>query len=261
MIYRGRIVGIGRTEKGEEAIVYAVSGRSPPSQYRRLEKHSVVPGVVRVRCFIPPHVPPEEADKIRQQQEADRPNIEYSAIMAGKGVIVVSNGKQTDTVYSYISIVPVENHEEAIDTAMSDWGPERDREHTPRIAGVVDDYWFDSFLSIIVKDGKPLRWECNIDEFSEGRFEMLSTYAGKEGTPNIVLPVEWNSCFTLDLHGATAQELAENLYRWLFKNSAPEGMDMDTTDPLELQRNFAVGAAAVVNKTGRTVDIGIKNKW
>jgi len=90
MTYPGRIIIIGTSLNGQRVVLYAITGRSPSSQARRLEIDTA-----RGKVFVRPT--DEETLK------TGNPDLlVYPAIICGTG-IAVSNGTQTEAVFSCLA--------------------------------------------------------------------------------------------------------------------------------------------------------------
>ena len=120
MAYPGRLILLGKDASGRSVIVlYAVTGRSPSSQARRL-----------VRDGRAVWTRPTDPEVLK----TGRPDLlVYPAIMIGRG-IAVSNGRQTADIDPDGDGGPVET----LERGLKDWSYEPDAPiHTPRISGCV----------------------------------------------------------------------------------------------------------------------------
>ena len=140
MSYIGRVVGVGATKDGNPVLLYGLSGRSPPSRARIAVVHGS-------RVAIEPY------GEMTPEQMSEAQRLVYDAIMISNtsAIGVVSNGKQTGSIYrGYMRkhdasgrvmkdvSVPTTN---SINRALKRWGHEGkagDRYRTPRTAGMPD---------------------------------------------------------------------------------------------------------------------------
>jgi IMP cyclohydrolase len=122
--YPGRQLFIGTTLSGNPAVVYLVTGRSPASRERKATTgdNGVIIGPIGNQLY----------DPLRHYT-----GVKYDP---ASGVMVVSNGIQTDAVfetykllYNTNSIPSKDFMEKLLDGAQA----EPDSLHTPRIAGVI----------------------------------------------------------------------------------------------------------------------------
>jgi IMP cyclohydrolase len=203
--YPGRLIVIGAApEGGQVAILYAITGRSPSSQARRLVLRG---GGIWVE-------PTDEATL--RQGHVDL--LVYPAVLFGPAGIAVSNGKQTTDVYDRLTAAagPVP----ALAAALASWDFEPDAPiFTPRISGCL--VGGAAGLSVLRRgpSGETLRnyFEAPLRP-GEGR--LVSTYEGPNADP---LPVFRGEPRFVDLSGATAAETAEAAYRSL--GPEPSGKD------------------------------------
>ncbi len=166
--YPGRLIIIGRDPSGENLIiVYAITGRSPSSQARRID-------VTAEGAWVTP------TDK-EILKEAKSELLIYPAILYGRG-IAVSNGRQTSDIKDALSrdLDPVD----ILSSSLSQWDYEPDAPtFTPRISGcVLPDG--KAALSIIKRkeQGSSSRSYFKIPMLpSKGK--MISTYSGINRDP------------------------------------------------------------------------------
>ncbi|MBN1982656.1 MAG: hypothetical protein JW795_14070 [Chitinivibrionales bacterium] len=127
--YPGRGIIIGRSEEPDQLIqVYWIMGRSENSRNRVFERED---SSVRTRAF--------DATKL-----TDPTNIIYYPIRTCATHHIVSNGDQTDTIYTYL-----ENGGTFQDACMSRQFEADAPHYTPRIAGIVDSRRDGCILSIL----------------------------------------------------------------------------------------------------------------
>jgi len=203
MEYPGRIIAIGRDASDRfDVIVYAVTGRSPSSQARRLEKV----GDTIVTTPTDPEV-----------LKTGNPDLlVYPAIVCA-GRVAVSNGKQTEDL-AKATAVPLAA---ALEEALAGWSFEPDDPiFTPRISGLLGSSGRAALSSIKrAADGtaRRLYYEWMLQP---GRAEMIATYAGPNRNP---LPVFAGEPLPLRLVEHSAEAAAAAFYEAL----GPEGRTGD----------------------------------
>jgi IMP cyclohydrolase len=203
--YPGRLIVIGAAPAGGQVVIlYAITGRSPSSQARRL--------VLRDGGIW---VEPTDESTLRQ---GNVDLLVYPAVLFDRAGIAVSNGKQTADVRDRLAAgrgpVP------ALAAALASWDFEPDAPiFTPRISGCLAGGA--AGLSVLRRgpSGETLRnyFEAGLRP-GEGR--LVSTYDGPNADP---LPVFHGEPRFVDLAGATAAEAAEAAY--LSLGPEPSGKD------------------------------------
>ncbi len=228
MPYPGRTIIVGAGPDGQRGVLYAITGRSPSSQARRL-----VIDEQEQKIFVRP----TDEDTLK----TGNPDLlVYAAIMCGTGGIAVSNGKQTGDVFkalqtkSRVSLV--------MPTGLAEWEYEPDEPNwTPRISGCIAE---SAALSVLkrAEDGTVIR---NTFEFPliTGQGRMVSTYTGVNVNP---LPSFAGEPIEVALPFANAREAAEGLYEAL---APAAGAD-----------DFRVTAAAAFIGSDGTVNLFVKNR-
>jgi IMP cyclohydrolase len=228
MPYPGRTVIVGAGPDGQRGVLYAITGRSPSSQARRL-----VIDKKEQKVFVRPT--DEETLK------TGNPDLlVYAAIMCGAGRIAVSNGKQTGDVFKALQGGSCAAG--VLQTGLADWEYEPDEPNwTPRISGCIAE---NAALSVLkrAENGDVIR---NTFEFPliAGQARMVSTYTGVNTNP---LPSFAGEPIVLELSFASAREAAEGLYAAL---APAEGAD-----------DFRVTAAAAFIATDGAVSLYVKNR-
>jgi IMP cyclohydrolase len=193
--YPGRLIIIGATgEAGRAAIVYAITGRSPSSQARKLVHRD---GGIWVQ-------PTDE--KALKTGNVDL--LVYPAVLIAGGGIAVSNGKQTADVARRIGAGP--GPVSVLASALAGWDYEPDGPiFTPRISGCLAGNA--AGLSVVRRgpSGETLRNNFEVGlRAGEGR--LVSTYEGPNADP---LPVFRGEPRFVGLAGTTAAEAAAAVYR------------------------------------------------
>jgi len=166
--YPGRIIIIGRDIAGKnEVVIYAITGRSPSSQARKMElKDDSI------------WATPTDEETMKK---GDLDLLVYPAILLSNG-IAVSNGKQTTDIKTCLG--QSQNPAELLKLALNEWDYEPDAPiFTPRISGCILPQKR-AALSIIKRapDGSSIR---NIFEIplKAGKGKMISTYEGEGKDP------------------------------------------------------------------------------
>jgi hypothetical protein len=166
MIYPGRLLALGRDRAGEHHIVlYAITGRSPSSQARRLEEEN---GAVWTK--------PTDLETLKK---GNPELLVYPAIVFSRG-IAVSNGRQTSDIDPAASAGAIS----ALDAGLRTWTYEPDAPiHTPRISGCISPSG-SAALSLLKRgpDGELLRSFHEL-ALRPGRGAFVSTYAGDNREP------------------------------------------------------------------------------
>ncbi|MDF0663346.1 IMP cyclohydrolase [Rhizobium sp. BC49] len=119
-MYVGRIVGVGRTRKGDLVAAYRVSSRSFPN--RNAEKLGNSVQII---------AQPESADAA-----SDSPYIAYECLIWNDHFAVVSNGTHTRPIYERLKAGNAPR--DAIASVLVGLDREFDQHDTPRICGLVD---------------------------------------------------------------------------------------------------------------------------
>jgi IMP cyclohydrolase len=203
--YPGRLIVIGAAPQGGRAvIVYAITGRSPSSQARKLVRRD---GGVWVE-------PTDEATLKQGNVEL----LVYPAVLFGPSGIAVSNGRQTGDVRDRLDTgtAPVA----ALAAALAGWDFEPDAPiFTPRISGCLAAAG--AGLSVIRRgpSGESLKSFFEVG-LRPGEGRLVSTYEGPNADP---LPVFRGEPRFVALAGASAAETAEAAYREL--GPGPAGKD------------------------------------
>jgi len=204
--YPGRLIIIGAPrDSGEAVIVYAITGRSPSSQARKLVLRD---GGIWVQ-------PTDEATL--RQGNVDL--LVYPAVLFGPAGVAVSNGKQTTDVIHRLA--PGVDPVSALSKALAAWDFEPDAPiFTPRISGCLAGAA--AGLSVLRRgpSGETLRSYYEVG-LRPGEGRLVSTYEGPDADP---LPVFCGEPRGIGLAGASAAETAESAYAGL--GPAPAGKDL-----------------------------------
>jgi IMP cyclohydrolase len=119
-MYVGRIVGVGRTPEGRQAVAYRISSRSFPNRAAKQSGRSVQ---------IVPHAGSLDA-------ASDSPYIAYECIVWNDQFAVVSNGTHTRPIFERLKAGNTPR--DAILTVLTGLDREFDDYDTPRICGLLD---------------------------------------------------------------------------------------------------------------------------
>jgi IMP cyclohydrolase len=223
--YPGRLIAMGLASAGARAvIVYAITGRSPSSQARRL--------VLRDHGIW---VQPTDEDVLKT---GNVDLLVYPALLFERAGIAVSNGKQTadirDGLASGAGPVGV------LAEALSAWDYEPDAPiFTPRISGCL--VRGSAGLSLVRRggSGEPLRSYFEVP-LREGEGRLVSTYEGPNRDP---LPSFAGEPRRVALAGGNARETAETVYREL--------------GPILPEKDFRVAVACVMASLSRPDDLDV----
>ena len=227
MVYPGRCIIIGKSPGGCAVVMYAITGRSPSSQARKLE---IDEGAQKI------FVRPTDEDTLK----TGNPDLlVYPAIICGSG-IAVSNGKQTEDVFKFLGSAA--SPAEILLKSQRSWEYEPDAPNfTPRISGCIAG---GAGLSVLKRaaDGSVLRNFFEIP-LIPGKGKMIATYTGANENP---LPSFSGEPLDIDLPWASAEEAAQALYEAL--GPEPGGTD------------FRVAAACAFADAGRAISLKVKNR-
>ncbi len=195
--YPGRLIALGRAASGGRAVVvYAITGRSPSSQARKLVFRDA--GI---------WVQPTDEDVLKK---GNVDLLVYPAALFAKRGIAVSNGKQTGDVLARLAAGgdPVA----VLTEALSRWDFEPDAPiFTPRISGCLSAG--QAGLSLVRRgpDGATLRTAFDVP-LRDGRGRLISTYQGPNRDP---LPSFEGQPREILIPGASAPETAVAVYEAL----------------------------------------------
>ena len=192
--YPGRIIIIGRDITGKnEVVIYAITGRSPSSQARKMElKDDAI------------WAKPTDEETLKK---GNTDLLVYPAILFSNG-IAVSNGKQTADIKTCLG--QSQNPAEVLKLALHEWDYEPDAPiFTPRISGCVLPQK-KAALSIIKRasNGSSTR---NIFEIPliPGKGKMISTYEGDDKDP---LPAFTGEPIDVEIKETKACDMAAAVY-------------------------------------------------
>lgn len=196
--YPGRILVIGKDSSGmSPVIIYAITGRSPSSQARKLE---VEDNSIWAK--------PTDEETLKK---GNRELLIYPSIQFTPQGIAVSNGKQTSDIGTALaqSMNPVE----VLSSSLSTWDYEPDSPiFTPRISGCILANG-KAALGIIRRgpDGSSQRKFYDVP-MTAGRGKMIATYSGENKDP---LPSFKEEPVEIGIQAKRADEMAEAVYEAL----------------------------------------------
>lgn len=208
MTYPGRVIIIGAGPRpGTAVVLYAITGRSPASQARRLRREGR-------------SVWTEPVDEETLLQ--GNPELLVYRALAFESGIAVSNGRQTDGIATVLNDRgPEAEPLVVLGEALQSWDFEPDAPHfTPRISGCVQPGGR-AGLSLIRRgatgaaDRAAFSWELQ-----PGRGRLIATYDGVEANP---LPAFEGGPRELSIPYGEARPLAEAA----FEAMAPAGQGKD----------------------------------
>jgi IMP cyclohydrolase len=194
MEYPGRLIVLGLTRTGRPAVLYAVTGRSPSSQARRLVREGS--GIWTK--------PTDEAVLKTGNPEL----LVYPAVFVRPGGIAVSNGRQTEAIRG--PAASGESAGEFLARALAGWEFEPDPPiFTPRISGC----WLagaGAALHIVrrAEDGSARRVVFELP-LEPGTGRLIATYAGPNRSP---LPAWEGPPAEVELRADAAADLVQILY-------------------------------------------------
>lgn len=183
-MYVGRIVAVGRTPNGNNAVMYRVSSRSFPN--RRTVR------TPRGLAIVP-----------REGHESDlskNPYIAYNAVRVAGDVAVATNGSQTDPITE--KIASGMSIRDALVQSLSVLDYEKDDFNTPRIAVAVARGADEGWGGIVRADGLHVRAFA----LEPGKAFYFATYEVNDPRPD----------YSSDFEAETAQEAAE----WIVSGGA-----------------------------------------
>ncbi len=196
--YPGRVIVIGQDSSGMSmVIIYAITGRSPSSQARKL---TVEDNAIWAQ-------PTDE----QVLQKGDRELLVYPAMQFTPQGIAVSNGKQTSDIGTALG--QSRNPVEALSSSLAAWDFEPDSPiFTPRISGCVL-AGGKAALGIIRRgsDGISQREFYDVP-LTAGRGKMIATYSGENKDP---LPSFREGPVEVGIQARRADEMADAAYEAL----------------------------------------------
>ena len=205
MEYPGRVIILGQSQAGKAVVVYAVTGRSPSSQARKLEwtDDSVL-------------VRPTDKETLKTG------NIEllvYAAMLYFPGGVAVSNGKQTADIRR--ALEHASDPLSVLSASLNAWEYEPDAPiFTPRISGCVLP-GPKGALNIIKRSssGGVVRDSFEVT-LLPGKGKLISTYDGANKDPLRSFAAD---PLNVEINGADSAQTAEEVYESL----KPSGAGLD----------------------------------
>jgi IMP cyclohydrolase len=202
MEYPGRIIILGQSRDGKTVVVYAITGRSPSSQARKLEWSE--DGV---------WVRPTDEETLKKGH-VDL--LVYPAMLYFPGGVAVSNGKQTADVGRALG--KASNPLSVLSASLIAWEYEPDAPiFTPRISGCILP-GPKAALNIIKRgtDGAAVRGSFEVT-LLPGKGKMISTYNGVNKDP---LRPFAGKPLNVNIDGADSARTAKAVYESLKPSGA-----------------------------------------
>jgi IMP cyclohydrolase len=193
--YPGRVLVIGQDLSGmSTVIIYAITGRSPSSQARKMvmEDNAI-------------WTKPIDEETLK---EGNRELLIYPPIQFTPQGIAVSNGKQTSDIGT--ALAQSQNPVEVLSSSLATWDYEPDSPiFTPRISGCVL-AGGKAALGIVRRgpDGTSQRRFYDV-QLTAGRGKMIATYSGENKDP---LPSFIEDPVEIGIRAKRADEMAEVVY-------------------------------------------------
>ncbi|MCX8044462.1 MAG: IMP cyclohydrolase [Desulfobacterota bacterium] len=228
MSYPGRLIIIGLSPSGQQVALYAVTGRSPSSQARRLKIDSAR------QCIV---IRPTDETILRTGNPT---LLVYPAIMWGTRGVAISNGTQTEAVFEHLA--PDRTPVEVLVRSLRDWHYEPDEPNfTPRISGCITKDG--AALSIIKRapDGSSMRAFFEVPMI-RGSGKMIATYTGMHRDP---LPSFIGEPYDIAIPWDSPQAAAQAFY--------------DALGPQAGNPDVRVATAAVFSR--ETVAVHVHNRY
>ena len=230
MDYPGRFIMLGRANNDDVVAVYGITGRSAPSQARRLVKKFDF-GVWKIEV---------EPTNVEELKRGNAELLLYTAMETFANKIVVGNGKQTEGL---IEKLDYRNPIHSLTLHHKDWLYEPDANYTPRITGCIG---YDTTAFCIIKrddSGSAIRQYFEIP-LQAGRGSLIATYTGENKNP---LPSFRGEPLSLNLDGLTD---SDHTAKSFFDALAPKNPALD----------FRVSVAAVHKKLRGEISMSIINR-
>jgi IMP cyclohydrolase len=226
-VYPGRIIIIGKSPANDDVVMYAITGRSPSSQARKLEINEA-----EKKIFVKP-------TDVETLKTGNPDLLVYPAVICGNG-IAVSNGKQTDDVFSCLGADkdPVQVQ---IDSLVN-WEYEPDDPNfTPRISGCITS---GAALSVLkrAEDGSVIRNYFKIPMIL-AKGKLISTYTGVNQNP---LPSFAGEPQDVEIPWTSAEEAVTAFYHAL--------------GPDDGEPDFRVTAAVVYSDQSGKLTMKVRNR-
>jgi len=229
MDYPGRVIILGKSPNENDVAMYAITGRSPSSQARKLE-YDETEKILTVK-------PTEE----KTLKTGNPDLLIYPAIMIKDG-IAVSNGKQTSDILPEFNLASRLEAVQVLVASMKKWSFEDDGPiFTPRISGCI----YNGYALSMIKRSASGSAEKHFFEFSPapGSGKMIATYQGINADP---LPSFSGEPYDIEIPFKNPDKACEALYNAL--------------GPKQGGNDFRVACACVFHSLKGTVKIAVKNK-
>jgi hypothetical protein len=233
MKYSGRGITLGMTSEGFGFIGYTLTGRSPPSQARRLEPGEKT-GVIRTEVVKEDDVLKKMFDitddaelvKLKEKIQKGSPAlIYYPALWPVENGLIASNGAQTKLIYNegrkrrWDSNRPGMILDEAMRLPFDEYDPFEDRHiditryepddpnFTPRVSGLL--LRNNGAMHIVRKQGAGKTTEMHPLSLESGKANFIATYKG--GNEDPLLSFEGGP-LEMRIRSTTAEQICRGLY-------------------------------------------------
>lgn len=243
MQYSGRSLIVGMTPDGEQFMGYTLTGRSPPSQARKLKSESI-DGITYIRTKV---------TDPKQLEKGNPALLLYPALVSVNGFLIGSNGAQTDllvenvkqllaqtaednvNIHTFTRILPdtfaqpvmMDDPRSGGQIDLTTFEPDSPI-YTPRISAIVYDGFAGMF--IVCNDGGEKRVGDFYFPLRKGKAKLLSTYKGGNENP---FPLSFDrEPLSLTIESTSVADIVSNLFDAIEGGSKPG-------------ENFQVAAAAI----------------
>lgn len=230
LTYPGRAILLGRgADQRHDFVAYAITGRSPSSQARRLV-HDDTQEVVRT-AVTDPHI----------LQQGDPRLLLYPCLLRHQGLWLISNGAQSTVLQESAAMLEAELGEtpqpfSVLQQALAQPRPITDKDGrtidltnyepdapnwTPRICGAIDAT--QAAFAVVRRDNGKAKRDYHMWALQAGHGAVISTYAGPNVAAGKALPSFEDAPLAVTLDFDDAQALAEAFYEALApQDNAPD---------------------------------------
>jgi len=261
MVYSGRAFVIGMTPAGNEFVGYSLTGRSSGSRERELQSGWDTQ-VIRTKAT--------DEEKMRKDPKANAALLLYPAIVPVHNAIIVSNGIQTELIYSVLNSgssvqnIIASSHPDTqpyirqalgkpsfrYDSKNDMWIDITSYEpdspiYTPRISGLVIG---DKATMHIVRRGSNRRRDIGMHSFNlePGRGKLITTYKGGNEDP---YPLSFvGEPLDVTIESQDAHGIVLSIYKAIEGGSEPG-------------ENYRVAAAVMMHdRKNNEMNVSVKNR-
>jgi IMP cyclohydrolase len=253
-VYSGRGITMGRTPTGNPFIGYTLTGRSTPSQARKLI-YDETAGVVRTSVTDP-----------KELEKGSPALLLYPALafLPNRKTIVASNGAQTKLLYSAaqrdLGATPFNLFDEALNTPAFEYDQkdqrwiditsyEPDSNATPRINAILDNslvFPIGAFAIIrkAAEGTSRIKERHHYDNMQNGRGQVITTYHGENEEP--ILHPFTGRPLDVQIESETAADIVASLYTAI--------------GPNDMVGNARVGAAVMMLNGSGGLEVAVLNR-